>query len=330
MHSKDEVLVFLLRGHVHLSKKDYGFFHNLQLVAKNNKPITSNQAKLFDKLLIKYQRQIRKNNLDSDQLLSLPWNINVIESLPEYLDPKVYLDNDLICIKSPFSTKFINKLRQENLNTFIWDKANKIYKSPYNTYSLKQAIELVKLCYDKVNICDRVTNLLEETRGYENKIWAPTLLKVRDNFYVSSINSSLYDAIQNIPLNDEPKTLFMLSRFGIKIDPSILKNKTLQFASNYRATVNIEDLPEMVNWLLELGIEHVILSRDLVYNKQLSLEVRNLLEDKISYGTAREINTNKIGTTVNLGLSSNNSLREKDVSLAKIITISNTRPVIVK
>lgn len=326
--SKDQLVNYLLQGHVHLSKKDYGFFHNLQVIIKNNKAITSNQTKLFDKLINKYQKQIRKNDLDPNILITLPWYTQVVESLPEYMEPKIYMDQDLICIKSPFNTKFVNKLRQEHLNFFTWDKTQKIYKSPYSTYSLKQALRLTKFCYDNLKVCDQIKELLDTAQKYEAKIYNPTLVKSNNNFYVLGMNASLAPLLQNINLSDDPKVLFQLSRYGIKIDDSVInEDPKLEFASNYRVVVNIEHLTAMVDWLVELGVEHVILSRDLVYNKKLNLEVRNLLDNKIECSASKDISTSDSKLIVNLGLSSNSPLREKEVSVAKLITISNTRPV---
>ena len=58
--SKEMLTHYLLKGYVHLSKKDYGFFNNISYITNGKKSITSNQDKLFNKLILKYQRQLKK------------------------------------------------------------------------------------------------------------------------------------------------------------------------------------------------------------------------------------------------------------------------------
>ena len=63
MQKKEHLLHYMMKGHVHLSKKDYGFFNNLSYIIREKNQVTSNQNKLFDKLILKYQRQLRNADI---------------------------------------------------------------------------------------------------------------------------------------------------------------------------------------------------------------------------------------------------------------------------
>ena len=328
LYSKDQLANYMVQGHVHLSKKDYGFFHNLLNIIRDKRPITSNQTKLFDKLITKYQKQLKKNNYDTSQLLDLPWNAQVVESMAEFLEPKIFLENGKLCIKSPFNSKFITSLRQQKLNTFIWNKKEKIYESCLSTYALKKAVELVTKIYGKVTYCQKIQTLIDETKIFDSKYWSPTLVKRHNNFYILATNTSLDNVLGNLQLNDDPKTLFTLSSYGVKTDLEITKDKDfLEFASSYRTVVNIDNLSLMVDWLVYLDVDYVCLSKDLAYNKSISTELINLLKNKILYGTSY---SNQSKNMVRLSLHSKQFYNPSDTPFSKQIFISNTRPVIVK
>jgi len=71
MQKREHLLHYMMKGHVHLSKKDYGFFNNLTYIIKDKNQVTSNQNKLFDKLILKYQRQLRKLGHNIEKLNQL-------------------------------------------------------------------------------------------------------------------------------------------------------------------------------------------------------------------------------------------------------------------
>lgn len=327
MHSKEELVKFFISGTIHLSKKDYGFFHNLHLLIKDKKPITSNQNKLFDKLITKYQRQLKKTKLDYNNLVTLPWITNVITSDPEFLQAKIFIENNEINIRSPFKTTFIQYFRKQSLNTFVWNKLDKVYKSPFSTFSLKLAILSVKKHYDNIQYCPIILELLEQIKFYDhNLLWNPTLVKNQNHFYVYGINQSLYESISHIELNDDPKTLFNLSKYGIQISPSIIQEDSIKyFASNHQLSYDLDNIDNIVEILKLLEVDHVFTSRDIVYNKSISNEIKiKLLEKGI---TCLPQNS---GNHQNSILFTTNSSGPFYKNVAKVIHLKNSRTINVK
>jgi hypothetical protein len=328
--SKDQLAHYMINGHLHLSKKDYGFFNNIKSIVHNNKPVTSNQNKLFDKLLTKYQRQLHKLNLSVEELISLPWKVEVLESKQEYLDAYISIENDTIIIRSPFNNKFIQIFRKIPLNEFVWDKVKRIYTAPLSTYQLRIAVDIVSKCYEDVVYCDNVKSILKQIEEYNNiKYWQPTLVKINNNFYIVATNNSLNDSIKHIELNDDPKTFYLLSQYGVTIHEDLLSDEYSKFASEYFTEVDSKDLLDLCDWLNNLNVEYVFTSRDLVYSKELSNDLKvALLEKHIACRPAKEFDTFTNGVLLKTNSSWTTISSIKNYS--KIIHLTNSRPVKVK
>jgi hypothetical protein len=323
--SKEKVLDYLLVGYIHLSKKDYSFFYNISLLIKDKKCLTENQTKLFDKLIVKYQKQIKKFGYDSNILLTLPWTSEVLESKLEYLQARVFILNNNIIIKSPFNSQFITNFKKIALQQFEWDKNSKQYVAPFSTYNLKIATEFIPKYFDNYVFSDDVKTLLEGITLYENaKFWTPTLIKVGNSFYIVAMNEHLYNATKDIALNDDHKTLFLLSQYGVEIDESVTQqNQKLLFAGNFMNTIDIEYLGTLVLMLKELDIETVFTARDIIHNKQISNEIKlAFLEKGINCKPFTNENKHRgillKGTTFYSG---------PFQGVTKVITITNSRPV---
>jgi len=331
-YSKDNLANYLVQGHLHLSKKDYGFFNNIKYQIQQSKPITSNQNKLFDKLLMKYNRQLSKLGHDYKLLEKLPWQNSIIDTLSEYLEAKVSIVDDKIVLRSPFNAKFINNLRKKANNIFIWNKYERAYVAEYNTYSLKLAIENVNAFYDTVKYCNKTQKILDKTKLYEDiKYWKPTLISINDNYYIVAANEHVIDATLNIKLNAQPKSLFLLSQYGISIHESLLTDDFLKFSANFFVTIDLDKLDLLCKYLKDLEIETVILARDIVYNKQVSDEIR-----KVFLGTdivcTSSLNNSK-GKSVILYYNRNRTAEHYEQpkrSVSKFITITNSRPISIK
>jgi len=324
--NKIQLNSWLILGHIHLSKKDYGFFNNLKHQIQDHKPITSNQSKLFDKLLVKYQRQLSKSGYAVEKLTSLKWNHEVVDTRQEFLDAKISLVDGCIEIQSPFNTAFIQNFRKIRNNTFIWVKNKRAYKSDFYSFSLKLAIEYVTKYYDSVKLCPAIEEILSSTKDLENHMyWEPTLVKVHNYFYIYGINNSLYEATKNIVLNDDPKTLFLLSQHGVKIHESITNNDSLlMFSSNYHTTVDLDDTENLLRYLKALEVDQVLLGRDLIYNKKVGHE----LVDKFKQHGINPITSVMDAKKRVISLSNNRvDLFLDKRHISKTVVITNSRPI---
>lgn len=338
--NKDQLTNYLIKGDIHLSKKDYGFFTNINTQISNRKPITSNQDKLFSKLLFKYKRQFNNLGYNVEQLNLLLWHVEVIASQEQYLSAKISIENDKIIIRCPYNTKFIQKFKNISNNYFTWQKATKCYTATLSTHNLKLAYYEVNKYFENVRYDSSVQFILDEVATFKNCIiWNPTLIKVGNNFYVYGLNESLNKAIQDIKLSDEPNTLLKLSQFGIEIDKSILQDDKLrQFASTFYAIVDIDDIKDLANWLKILNYDLIYLGSDIIFNKEISKDIKETLGDipmtrksddldlydnviYLNYNSYKRINPSFLLIDDNKDLHKN---------ISKVLTITNSRPIFVK
>lgn len=325
---REHLLYYMLQGHAHLSKKDFGFFNNMQYIVKTNNRVTSNQNKLFDKLILKYQRQLKKLGHNIQDLLELKWDASLIDSAQEYLDASIYLENDNINIRVPFNTRFVTKFRQVSDNSFIWDKQKKVYTSPYTTHSLKIAVNSVKEHFDEVKFSSELQKLLDDVSAYEGYNWEPMLKRVNGFYYIAGINQYLYDAIKDIPLNDDPKTLYKLSQHGVMISELICDDPLKVFASSYFVTNDLLEIETVVKWLTLLEVQHVFTAREVIYNKPVSNFLKKiLLENGITSGVMGSTNHHS-GVLISARSTGLGSVYMKRID--KIIDLTNSTPIDIK
>lgn len=339
LNYKEDLAKYLISGSLHLSKKDFGFFNNIKTQIQQNKPITTNQNNLFDKLLVKYKRQLLKEGYNLEYLLSLVWKVPVIKSEPEYLCANISTQNNKIIIRSPFNSKFISSIRQIKLQPYTWNKKEKFYEADCTTYNLKKGLECVNKYYKEVKYDSTISQTLDTLKQFINvKFWDPTLVKVGDKFYISCLNESLYDAIKDIECFDDPKVILKLSQYGITIDESVIQeDDLLNFASNYYATADIENIKELRIWLEALGYDLIFLGSNIIFNKTVTDDIKKELGDiPISRNTDDlDLYSNILYLNYNSYKHHNSSylsLNVKDLhkNITKVLTITNSRPVYVK
>jgi len=325
--NKEQLTKYMIEGHVHLSKKDYGFFNNLIFLEHRKQTITTNQLSLFNKLINKYQRQLTKLGHDASALIDLTWEIGVVESKQEFLDAYLSIINDTIIIKSPFNNQFIQNFRRVETNQFVWSSTEKNYKAPFSTFSLKLAHLYLNKFYKSVKYCETVQKYIDYIQSYaEVKYWTPTLVKTNNNFYIAGLNHAIYEHIKDIQLSDDIKTLFQLSQYGIKIDESITGDDALlNFAGNYIVTYDLDNFRDLVAKLVLLDVDHVFIpgTKFNIYNKNITNEIKLiLLEHNITCSPTNELSSKK-------GVLIRNNIRfEDNRNFTKIIQLTNSRPVI--
>lgn len=327
MHTREKLLVFFLSGQIHLSKKDYGFFSNLKYIISDNKHVTTNQNKLFEKLIVKYQRQLLKCNHDPKTLLDLKWQIPVVPTIQEYLDAKFYIENDELIIKAPFNPTFLQSFRKISNNPFIWDRNRKLYYAPYSTYALKIGYNSLKKFYENVKLMGEIEELVNTILSYTDTFWNPTLKKIKDNFYILCANPYLLQNISDVTLDDDPKTLFKLSEYGVLTDKEITYDDPLKkFASEYFTEIDLINLGKFVEYLKALDIKYIKVQREILYNKSIFEEIKSLLNEN-----GITITSGEVPEGVRPAMIQHNKYPElylKDVkNICKFITVRNSREI---
>jgi hypothetical protein len=253
----------------------------------------------------------------------------------EYTSARVTLNNNELVIRVPMNNKFITKFDDLKDNTFQWDKNKKAYISLMSTYALKIVYTILPKYFPEVRYCKQLTNLINKTVQYSELIWEPTLVLINNNYYVVAINEALETYINNIELNNDPKTLFALSKLGIKISKDIISSDIQKFASEFVTEIDVGQTNELVDWLKELEVVQVLLGKG-VHNafsktKQLFLPMLTTLDNNgikcIPVDSNFEI-TKDIRTPVLLQYHGNENMKFcGSGSLAKCVFIKNSNPI---
>ena len=260
----EEVLDLML-NHVSLSRYDQKFFYNLQLInVLPRKAITSNQAKLFTKVVKKYKKQLASLQFDSEQLAEISWTLPVIQSSPEFTHAQISIENNELILRCPFKQAFIQEFRDHSI--MIWNREKRLYNTEYGLYKLRIIINCVMKHYNEIKFCSTVQNIINEISMYdESQCWDPTLVKCNGRLYIANLNESLNKAIGHIELSTSLNTLAMLCSYGIKISHKLQKQlseeysvEDLCFAVNRQVTHEVSDVEGLAEKLKKINCDYAL------------------------------------------------------------------------
>jgi len=332
MNTKDQLVKYLTKGYVHVSKTDFQFFYNLIKISEEGR-VTTGQDSLLLKLVEKYRRQLEKEGHNIEILKNLPWSNPLLVTTDNFKTAYISTEKNKIIFKSPFSKKFINELRNKNVdNTFLWNKQQKVYISDMSTLALKTIVDVASKVFPTIIFSEDLDNVLQNLKTYENLLWEPTLFKINNYFYITACNESLFHVTKDIKLNDNPNTLFELTKYGIKIDQSVITDKLKKFASTYYYETDNEHLDEVILFLKALSITTVgIVNR--THRTHVSNVYKNLRQ-KLSSNNITIVDSDNLHENpgnVLISFRANNYNQSFILGKAvKIIVIKNNTPIEIK
>lgn len=221
-----EQLVYYLSTNISLGTYDKRFISNLiTMYVTPNKPVTTNQNELLEKIVLRYSRQLAKQEISADEMNKLSWTLTPIQSSPKYTEAHLSIVDDNIELRSPFKSEFIKQFRE--IPYVNWNRELKTWMVPYCEESLFVVTKIVNKHYNTVNYDTNVKHILEQVSMYEDiKYWAPTLVKTNNKLYVMACNESLLNAIKDIELSDDYHIICRLIHHGINIDESVYKDSS--------------------------------------------------------------------------------------------------------
>lgn len=315
---------------IRLSRYDEQFVNNLTFYTLQYNRITNNQDLLFKKVTSKYKKQFTHNKIIVEDLLTLPWHVNVVPSIPEYTGASIKVEDDKIIFRSPYNKNFLTALRKNPLYRLEWDKNKRQYEAKYSPTTLKQLIYLSADYYDTLNYCDKVTQIINSLGEYETvKYWVPTLIYKDSRFYIAAINEHLYNAIKNVQITDELKTIATLVKYGVNIDESVISHflktepyEKVHFASSFEAQVEIKDANTVMNWLREFGCDAISEPKSFLTKNTLQVDATDIDICKNSKDL-----TNYDNPVIVYQKGTFSLVSERPLKLFKIIKFINSEPV---
>ncbi len=340
--TKEQVIYFLI-SNISLGTYDKRFLSNLEsmnVVAK--KPLTTNQATLFEKIILRYARQLQKLEISSESLINLPWTLEPIPSLPQFTEAHLILDNSTLVLSSPYKKDFINDLRKSDVNG-KWNREERLWTIPASPFSLKLLKKDLEKHYGKVNYCDEIKKLLSDVEVYKNyKYWDPTFTYINGNFYLIATSENLISQTSNIPFETELHTIAHLIRYGITIDDSVIEKfkekfteEEIQFALSAENSIEYNDT-SIVEKLVKLKTDCVFIksfttfSKDYTSSIRESLRTHNIKYKEFSFSEDLNPSLRKCKYPVIIFVGGSMRGSSLPSTVAKIINCVNSNPVNIK
>jgi hypothetical protein len=281
-----EQLVDYLSKYISLGTYDKRFLTNLiHLNFTTKNPVTTNQSALLDTIVKRYHRQLAKKEIDSNEMINLPWTLAPIPSLPTYTEAHISIEDESILLRSPYKTAFVKDIKTFEYGN--WNRDTKTWSFPMNELLLKNVIDVTNKHYDSVNYCDVVKEVIEILYPYEEtKYWNPTLVKVNDMLYIAACNEPLMKSIQDIPLTLDVKNLARLAFMGITISDDIKNSLSLeeQLGIEYTISIDKNDVDGIIRYLKMIDTDFVLLSDRYRQDREYLLHLANHLKaNKINH-----------------------------------------------
>lgn len=335
LKSKEDILYYMRSGVLRVSRSDLRFVMNLQTIISTKKYVTSNQSNLLEKIILKYERQFAKHELSATHLISLPWHAEILESSHSYTDAFITIDGKAIYFRSPYNKQFLTDFKNHSLNLFKWNNELKRYEGEYSTTSLRVLSSVVPKYFSTVNYCEESTRLLATVKEYDSALcWEPTLMSVNGNLLITAINTHLAEAIKDIELKSDVKTLAVLSSYGIRVHNSLLPSEHEIFASTYAPLVEVTEIGNLVVWLKELECDYVYISGGNSLSRIIRSLVTELNSNSIMHGvvTYREkpIDASQFKFPVVVRFTRTGNVDVEPKRIAKLITMINSEPIDIK
>jgi len=210
-----------------------------QKYLSKDKPLSPGQNELYEKIVHKYRKQLRKLGVNYRDVIALPWENGIIEV--DTLTQQTYFrlaeidNNTVIQLYFNFNKQQIETVREiihddggNHLNrgttvsfgngqkyNFTWNKDDKIWQGPFNVYLFKRLYEFSKSI--GVRIERSVTEFIEkmEARGLENA-WTPHVHVTDGQIYISHLTETMLPYLEDIDFSDTSvQNLERLTKLGL-------------------------------------------------------------------------------------------------------------------
>lgn len=353
MPTTKEQLVYYLLHNISLGTYDKKFLNNILTSKKDGKTVvTSNQAELMNKITLRYSRQLRRKEIDANDMVKLSWETEPLESSPEFTDAFITIKDDVVELRTPYRKEFINDLRtkSDHLN-IVWHKEVKRWTAPLCEDVLKLFINCVEKHFYMIHYCPETVAIIESFSEYESaKYWDPTLVRINGNLYIIATNGSLDTAIGNLVLDTSLSTLAKLVCYGIKISNELIAEiegslkcedplKQIDFATSLNPVLDSSDPNILLQHLINVGCDYVLITESFGTMRKNIPTLMKLLDennipylhlDKRSEVTSVDFTPYEMPILVNTGLWATPAQNKLRLGASKSVFLGNNNPIQIK
>jgi hypothetical protein len=276
-----EQLIHYLVHNISLGTYDKKFLNNIYEI---NKPLTTNQNELLDKIILRYNRQFAKKELIATDLINLPWTRPLVISSPEFTEAHISTNDDVINIRTPYKKDYILKLKESRF-PITWNRESRLWYTEYCAETLKYVIEHTENHFSVVNYSKDIQETINYLCDYEKyKYWNPTLVCINEMYYLMAVTEHLYNAVNHLLDDITLYSLTRLVRYGITIDDSVVNNlsyskEIINFAIEVQPTLESDNILQLVEYLQKIECELIVVYNSAYFNKFITIELSNILKD---------------------------------------------------
>jgi len=271
---------------VRLNRYDLKFMSNISVqYLTKDKPLSPGQNDLYEKIVHKYRKQLRKLSVNYRDVLALNWKNGIIAL--ETLNQKTYLrlaDNEgtpEIQLYFNFNKNQIEEVRAivhddagVHLNggvresfgngqkyNFNWNNTDKTWSGPFNLYLFKGVYDFANRI--DVKLDDSVTELVSgiEAVGTEEE-WTPGVRIVNGRLYVSHITETMLPILNDIdPCDLSIVNIERLTKLGLIAPPELADIAQYVNSVSPATKHNVMDAPDVndiKNYIKESGRKVVL------------------------------------------------------------------------
>lgn len=293
-NTRDEIHAALLAD-VRFGRADADFMVAMLVnYIDQNRALSYNQNALYEKIIVKHQRQIKKLGSSHTFILGLPWKNGVIPTsvLKTYdyfrlvqknnrIEMQLYfsfntdLVNEVIAIVNEYDHYDVVRSYSVDTYDFGWCKPDNAWIGPFNLSLFRK---LYKFAVKHGIQCDSaIDTFVTQLESYgSSEDWTPSLRVVHGRMYVNCISESMLPILaQSDPGDCSFRNIEKLCRLGLE-PPAIEPNG--KYLGNCNVVVrSTDDLVELFDFLNTHG------NKTLVLEPEPTSDFNNLPSDVKNY-----------------------------------------------
>ena len=193
--------------HIRYSRYDTNFIDNVSRLSGENKALTKRQDELWERLVLKYRKQIKNNGWDAEEIVKLNWLLEPVDFDANY-SPLLWYEDGELCCRFPYNQRVVKEIRTvlEEHNTqwlyeydkrFQWSKERRCWHGQFHPALCKDLIEFAN---DNEFEIDSSVQQFEDAIPGTDREWLPIAEYVNGCVYVSNLTPRLAGSFNNSKL----------------------------------------------------------------------------------------------------------------------------------
>lgn len=251
-----------LEVNIKLARYDISVVNNMSWAIHNGEALTDRQAELTVKLILKYQKQFAKHNIDITPVID-PVYRQPLRKVDR--DHKVDIEDKKLVIKFPYDKELINDLtyyRESSQGRMYFDKEFKKWKIALTEKNVLWVTEWAKNLEFDISSC--VKELYSKLINEKKKHWSIELVNKGECYAINNAPESLINYVNEhlggFSKDNWLKLIDYSGILGYEINDMVFQDKTIAISSEMRTAleyigskrnVHVHPNDVMLKWIFD-------------------------------------------------------------------------------